>query len=145
MGINSRIFGFSPYGQESDMDFDPHRRSFGRGASLLASSLSVYPYTQSSRSGTLVVKVAETVPEITSSELAEQLSISTGRGWFSAVGGVFSFELLSDPVLESTTGEIFVGATKVTFRTLSYSLPCFMSSTQVIFDAFSRARDFPAI
>ncbi len=146
MSIHSKVFGYGPYGQDGVTEFDPHKRSFGRGASLLAASLSVYPYTQSSRVGTLVVKVAETVAEVPSGELAEKLSVATGRGWFSAVGGVFSFELLSDPAATTVSEDIVFDSSKVvSCRTLLYPLPCFMSSTQVIFDAFSRMRDFPKL
>ncbi len=143
MSTHSRVIGYSPYEQQGATGSDPHRRSFGRGASLLASSLAVYPYTQSSRVGTLVVKVAETIAEVPSSDLADRLSMATGRGWFSAVGGVFSFELVSDPVPATVVEEIIVDPSKVDCRILYYSLPCFMSSTQVIFDAFSRMRDLP--
>lgn len=122
-------------------DTESLSRSFGRGASLLASSLAVYPYNQRMGSATLVVRVAQGRGGMPAEKLADRLSGSTGRGWFAAVGGAFSFELLSDSMLAVAPTEISFSDSAVSVNVLSYSLPCFMSATQIIFDAFDKTRE----
>ncbi|SHE38730.1 hypothetical protein SAMN02745225_00470 [Ferrithrix thermotolerans DSM 19514] len=138
--MRSRVIGSDPFEVVAEAKLGGSRRSFGRGASLLASSLSAYPYTQSSRAGNLILSVANVPKGVDTDAIAEALTHKSGRGWFSAIGGAFSFELVSNAPQQSQFHEVEIEGRTLPLLAISYPLPCFMSSTEVIFDAFFRLR-----
>jgi hypothetical protein len=72
--MRSRVIGSDPFEVVAEAKLGGSRRSFGRGASLLASSLSAYPYTQSSRAGNLILSVANVPKGVDTDAIAEALT-----------------------------------------------------------------------